>query len=118
MPRPRKPTSSSFLNISASSSQLEAAISELQQKGYKVPSLPKSIDSDEDKKVSEAYAKVLGSAVNPVLREGTRIGGLLGQLKSLQKITLIPWGLGLRIVKRKSCTCRVMIFLETKSLSQ
>lgn len=57
-------------NISASIPQLKAAIKELQDKGYKVPDYPEDPKNDEEKKIKERYAKVLGSAVNPVLREG------------------------------------------------
>jgi len=57
-------------NISAPVGQLTAAIKELQAKGYKVPDFPESAKTDEEKKVRARYSKVLGSAVNPVLREG------------------------------------------------
>ena len=57
-------------NISASVPQLKAAIKELQDKGYAVPDYPEAPATDEEKAVHAAYAKVLGSAVNPVLREG------------------------------------------------
>ena len=57
-------------NISASIPQLKGAIKELQQQGYAVPDYPEDPQSDEEKAVKAAYAKVLGSAVNPVLREG------------------------------------------------
>ncbi|MEO9852788.1 MAG: NADP-dependent isocitrate dehydrogenase [Reichenbachiella sp.] len=57
-------------NISASIPQLQAAIKELQAKGYKLPNYPADPKNDEEKKIKAAYAKVLGSAVNPVLREG------------------------------------------------
>ncbi|MFJ6133269.1 NADP-dependent isocitrate dehydrogenase [Janibacter terrae] len=57
-------------NISASVPQLKAAIAELQGQGYDLPSYPDSPESEEEKQVAAAYATVLGSAVNPVLREG------------------------------------------------
>ncbi|HBS06976.1 MAG TPA: NADP-dependent isocitrate dehydrogenase [Leptospiraceae bacterium] len=57
-------------NISASIPQLQAAIRELQSQGYDLPDYPEEIKSPEDEKLKERYAKVLGSAVNPVLREG------------------------------------------------
>ncbi|WP_262249244.1 NADP-dependent isocitrate dehydrogenase [Parapedobacter soli] len=57
-------------NISASVPQLKAAIAELQAKGYAVPDYPEEPKSDEEKAIKSRYAKVLGSAVNPVLREG------------------------------------------------
>jgi isocitrate dehydrogenase len=57
-------------NISASVPQLQAAIKELQGQGYKVPDYPESPKDDAEKQIKARYAKVLGSAVNPVLREG------------------------------------------------
>ncbi|HLG74167.1 MAG TPA: NADP-dependent isocitrate dehydrogenase [Chloroflexota bacterium] len=57
-------------NISASVPQLKEAIAELQAKGYGVPDYPDTPKTEEDKAVRARYGKVLGSAVNPVLREG------------------------------------------------
>jgi isocitrate dehydrogenase len=57
-------------NISASIPQLKAAIAELQQQGYALPDYPEDAKSDQDRDVRARYGKVLGSAVNPVLREG------------------------------------------------
>ena len=57
-------------NISASVPQLEAAIAELQSQGYAVPNYPAEPKTEEEKGINKKYAKVLGSAVNPVLREG------------------------------------------------
>ncbi|AWM14709.1 NADP-dependent isocitrate dehydrogenase [Flavobacterium sediminis] len=57
-------------NISASVPQLKAAITELQSQGYAVPNFPEEPKNDEEKAIKAKYAKVLGSAVNPVLREG------------------------------------------------
>ena len=57
-------------NISASIPQLHAAIKELQSKDYKIPDYPDEPKTDEQKKLKERFSKVLGSAVNPVLREG------------------------------------------------
>ncbi len=57
-------------NISASIPQLKAAIAELQGKGYPIPDYPGEPKNDEEKKIQARYSKVLGSAVNPVLREG------------------------------------------------
>ncbi len=57
-------------NISASIPQLKAAIKELQTQGYKVPDYPEDAKSDTEKDIKARYGKVLGSAVNPVLREG------------------------------------------------
>ncbi len=57
-------------NISASVPQLKEAIKELQAKGYALPDFSEEAQSEEEKTVKAKYAKVLGSAVNPVLREG------------------------------------------------
>lgn len=57
-------------NISASIPQLKAAIKELQGKGYNLPEFPENPSNDEEKEIKERYSKALGSAVNPVLREG------------------------------------------------
>ncbi len=57
-------------NISASIPQLQLAIKELQDKGYNLPDYPEDPKTDEEKALKERFAKVLGSAVNPVLREG------------------------------------------------
>ncbi len=57
-------------NISASIPQLKGAIAELQQAGYAVPNYPDEASTEEEKSAKAKYAKVLGSAVNPVLREG------------------------------------------------
>ncbi len=57
-------------NISASVPQLQAAIRELQEQGYALPNYPEDPQNEEEVSVKNRYAKVLGSAVNPVLREG------------------------------------------------
>ena len=57
-------------NISASIPQLKAAIEELQEKGYNIPDFPEEPETLEEKKIHERFARVLGSAVNPVLRQG------------------------------------------------
>ena len=57
-------------NISASVQQLKAAIKELQSKGYALPDFPEDPQTDEEVELRKRYGKALGSAVNPVLREG------------------------------------------------
>ncbi len=57
-------------NISASVPQLKAAVAELQKKGYKLPDFPEVPTTDAEKDAKARYSKVMGSAVNPVLREG------------------------------------------------
>jgi isocitrate dehydrogenase len=57
-------------NVSASSPQLKAAIKELQSQGFNIPDYPDAPQNDAEKEIKARYSKVLGSAVNPVLREG------------------------------------------------
>ncbi|MBP6558046.1 MAG: NADP-dependent isocitrate dehydrogenase, partial [Flavobacterium sp.] len=57
-------------NISASTTQLKEAITELQSNGFAIPNFPEEPSNDEEKNIKAKYSKVLGSAVNPVLREG------------------------------------------------
>ena len=57
-------------NISASVAQLKACIKELQSKGYAIPDYPEEIKTEEDKALRARYGRCIGSAVNPVLREG------------------------------------------------
>ncbi|MBV8776736.1 MAG: NADP-dependent isocitrate dehydrogenase [Alphaproteobacteria bacterium] len=68
-------------NISASIPQLKAAIKELQSKGYDVPDYPDSDATPADKEIRGRYGKVLGSAVNPVLREGNSDRRAAGAVK-------------------------------------
>ncbi len=68
-------------NISASIPQLKAAIKELQGKGYDVPNYPDSDATPADKEIRARYGKVLGSAVNPVLREGNSDRRAAGAVK-------------------------------------
>jgi len=72
-------------NISASIPQLKAAIKELQEKGYKLPDFPEEPKTDEEKEIKARYAKVLGSAVNPVLREGNSDRRAPGAVKNYAK---------------------------------
>jgi len=57
-------------NVSASVPQLKTAIAELQSHGYALPNYPEDPQNDAEKEIKAKYSKVLGSAVNPVLREG------------------------------------------------
>ncbi len=68
-------------NISASIPQLKAAIKELQDKGYDIPDYPDNAATDAEKDIKARYAKVLGSAVNPVLREGNSDRRAAGAVK-------------------------------------
>ena len=68
-------------NISASVPQLQAAISELQTLGYDIPTYPAEPHNDAEQAIKVRYAKVLGSAVNPVLREGNSDRRVAGPVK-------------------------------------
>ncbi len=68
-------------NISASLPQLKAAIKELQSLGYDIPNFPEDPETDEEKNIKTRYSKVLGSAVNPVLREGNSDRRVAGPVK-------------------------------------
>ncbi|WP_035589169.1 NADP-dependent isocitrate dehydrogenase [Hippea jasoniae] len=72
-------------NISASVVQLKAAIKELQEKGFNVPDYPEEPKDEKEKEIKERYAKVLGSAVNPVLRQGNSDRRLPTSVKEFAK---------------------------------
>eukprot|EP01029_Cantina_marsupialis_P002646 TRINITY_DN1250_c0_g1_i1.p1 TRINITY_DN1250_c0_g1~~TRINITY_DN1250_c0_g1_i1.p1 ORF type:complete len:742 (+),score=166.20 TRINITY_DN1250_c0_g1_i1:9816-12041(+) len=72
-------------NISASIPQLQAAIAELQEKGYNIPNYPEEANTAEEKELQARFAKVLGSAVNPVLREGNSDRRSAGSVKQYAK---------------------------------
>src|SRR5688572_23691879 len=72
-------------NISASIPQLQAAIKELKQQGYDVPDYPEEPRTDAEKGIKAKYAKVLGSAVNPVLREGNSDRRVAASVKQYAK---------------------------------
>ncbi len=68
-------------NISATPPQLKAAIKELQSQGYKLPDFPEDPQTETEKSIRARYGKVLGSAVNPVLREGNSDRRAAGAVK-------------------------------------
>ena len=72
-------------NISATLVQLKAAIEELRSKGINVPFYPDEIITDYDEEIAKRYAKVLGSAVNPVLRQGNSDRRVLPPVKEFAK---------------------------------
>ncbi|MBL3600063.1 MAG: NADP-dependent isocitrate dehydrogenase [gamma proteobacterium endosymbiont of Lamellibrachia anaximandri] len=72
-------------NISASIPQLKAALKELQELGYDLPDYPENPQDDAEKEIKARYAKVLGSAVNPVLREGNSDRRAPGAVKNYAK---------------------------------
>uniref|UniRef100_A0A7S3JVY8 EF-hand domain-containing protein n=1 Tax=Aureoumbra lagunensis TaxID=44058 RepID=A0A7S3JVY8_9STRA len=81
-------------NISASIPQLEAAILELQSQGYNIPSYPKICTTTEEEGIKSRYAKILGSAVNPVLREGNsdrRVAKPVKQFAQANPHKNYPW---------------------------
>ncbi|ATH07192.1 isocitrate dehydrogenase (NADP(+)) [Halobacteriovorax marinus] len=72
-------------NISASIPQLKACIAELQSQGFDIPNYPESATTNSEKDIKARYAKVLGSAVNPVLREGNSDRRVAGPVKEYAK---------------------------------
>src|SRR5580700_3562676 len=81
-------------NISASIPQLRDAIAELQGKGYNIPDYPDAASTEEDRAVQARFAGVLGSAVNPVLREGNSDRRAPGSVKAFARMhpnKMKPW---------------------------
>src|ERR1700679_1392969 len=81
-------------NISASIPQLRAAIAELQGKGYNIPDYPDSPSTEEQRALQARFAGVLGSAVNPVLREGNSDRRAAGAVKAFPRKNpskMKPW---------------------------
>ena len=72
-------------NISASIPQLTEAITELQGKGYDIPDFPAEPQNEKEEEIKLRYSKVLGSAVNPVLREGNSDRRVAGAVKAYAK---------------------------------
>ena len=87
-------------NISASLPQLNSAIKELQEKGYSVPSYPEDPKDNAEKAIKSQYAKVLGSAVNPVLREGNSDRRVADAVKQYAKAH--PHSMGAWVADSKS----------------
>jgi len=79
-------------NISASIPQLTAAIKELQDKGFAVPDFPSDPANEKEEEIKSRYAKVLGSAVNPVLREGNSDRRVADAVKVYAKAHPHPMG--------------------------
>ena len=81
-------------NISASIPQLKSAIIELQKQGYKIPDYPEKPKDDYEKDIQRKYVKILGSAVNPVLREGNsdrRVADAVKQFAKNNPHTMGEW---------------------------
>ncbi|MBC7908400.1 MAG: NADP-dependent isocitrate dehydrogenase, partial [Rhodospirillaceae bacterium] len=72
-------------NVSASVPQLKAVVKELQSQGYKIPDFPEDPKTDAEKEIKARYGKVLGSAVNPVLREGNSDRRAAGAVKQFAR---------------------------------
>jgi isocitrate dehydrogenase len=72
-------------NVSASVPQLKAAIAELQSQGFALPNFPEDPKTEAEKAVKAKYSKILGSAVNPVLREGNSDRRVAGPVKAFAK---------------------------------
>ena len=72
-------------NISASVPQLKSAITELQAQGFNIPSYPEKINNQKEKEIQKKYQKILGSAVNPVLREGNSDRRVASAVKNYAK---------------------------------
>ena len=86
-------------NISASVPQLVAAIKELQGKGFKIPDFPQNPKTDEEKELRKRYANILGSAVNPVLREGNsdrRAPKAVKEYARKHPHSMAPWSMASR----------------------
>lgn len=79
-------------NISASIPQLTATIRELQEKGYDIPDYPEEPQTDAEREIKDRYAKILGSAVNPVLREGNSDRRVASAVKEYAKNNPHPMG--------------------------
>ncbi|MEZ4872057.1 MAG: NADP-dependent isocitrate dehydrogenase [Bdellovibrionales bacterium] len=92
-------------NISASIPQLKTAIKELQTQGYPLPEFPEDPQSEEEKSIRAKYAKVLGSAVNPVLREGNSDRRVAGPVK--QYAMKHPHSMGAWSSESKSCVAHM-----------
>ena len=79
-------------NISASVPQLIAAIRELEKKGYNIPDYPEEPQTEAEQDIKDRYAKILGSAVNPVLREGNSDRRVASAVKEYAKNNPHPMG--------------------------
>ncbi|MEC9415570.1 MAG: NADP-dependent isocitrate dehydrogenase [Pseudomonadota bacterium] len=81
-------------NISASIPQLKSAINELQKQGYEIPDYPEKPQDEHEKNIQKKYSKILGSAVNPVLREGNsdrRVADAVKQFAKNNPHTMGEW---------------------------
>ena len=102
-------------NISASVGQLQACIKELKAKGYAVPDYPEDPKTDEEKAIRARYAKCIGSAVNPVLREGNSDRRPRRPSRNTHARTRTRWPTGARPRARTSRTCTVATSITAKN---
>ena len=102
-------------NISASVPQLKAAIKELQSQGYAIPDFPEDAKSEEELAIKASYAKVLGSAVNPVLREGNSDRRAPKAVKNYAKKNPHAMGVWSADSNRTWLACKKVIFMALKN---
>ena len=103
-------------NVSASIPQLKAAIEELKSLGYALPDFPEEAKSEKEKDILSRYAKVLGSAVNPVLRQGNsdrRVAPSVKAYAQKHPKRLGPWSAD---SNRRWLLWNLVTFMEMKSL--
>jgi len=86
-------------NISASVPQLNAAINELQNQGYEIPDYVEHPQNQQQEEIKSTYGNILGSAVNPVLREGNSDRRAPKAVKEYEKKIPIAWALGFLSLK-------------------
>ena len=103
-------------NISASIPQLKAAIKELQDAGYAIPSYPDEPSTDDEKSIKATYDKIKGSAVNPVLREGNSDRRAPKAVKEYAKANPHSMGAWEKDSKSEVTTMGKMISKQTKNL--
>ena len=102
-------------NISASVAQLKACVKELQEKGYAIPDYPETANTDEEKALKARFGKCLGSAVNPVLREGNSDRRAPGAVKNYARKNPHSWVSGSSGRKPIARTCTLATSTTARS---
>ena len=102
-------------NISASVAQLKACVKELQEKGYKIPDYPEDPKTDEEKALRTRFGKCLGSAVNPVLREGNSDRRAPPRSRTTPRRTRTRWVSGSSGRRPMSRTCTMATSTTARS---
>ena len=105
-------------NISASVPQLNAAINELQNQGYEIPDYVEHPQNQQQEEIKSTYGNILGSAVNPVLREGNSDRRAPKAVKEYAKKIPIAWALGFLSLKLTWLLWMAMIFLQMRDRKQ